>query len=490
MAAPATLDTALRAWAARWGDRPAVLGGAATRTFAALDADADAWAAHLAGRGIGPGSHVALLGANQPDWLAAAFGVWRAGATLVPISTFVTARELGEILAHADARALILQPRMAGRDLTALVGALPSGTAPAHVLPLAAPAPAAPAVSAAAPRATACILYTSGTTGTPKGVMLSHAAILATIAPTAIRGGLAPEDVLLSTLPLFWVAGLVIRALPTLASGSALLLLETFSAAAALAALRTHRPTGLHLRPPQVAQLLAHADFDPLLLTPVHRGGGRVEWFQPYLDAQRTRFITGYGMTETAGYVTALDWRDEAAARAVRIGSPMPGVELRIVDGEVRVRGPGLFSGYYRQPPGSGLDDDGFFRTGDRGRLADGGVFHFDGRSKDLLRVKGINVSPVEVESVLAGHPAVEAAHVVGLPADGLEQEVVALIVSRNAAPLPEAELRALAAAALSHYKRPGRYLSIGRDEVPLGGTSKPQRAALAALAAARLPPG
>jgi len=110
-------------------------------------------------------------------------------------------------------------------------------------------------------------------------------------------------------------------------------------------------------------------------------------------------------------------------------------------------------------------------------------------RSKDLLRVKGINVSPIEVENVLAGHPAVEAAHVVGLPADGLEQEVVALIVSRSGAPLPEADLRALAAASLSHYKRPGRYLSIGPEEVPLGGTAKPQRAALAALAASRLPP-
>lgn len=503
MSAPATLDAALADWARRWPDRPAVIGAGATLSFAALAAAADAWAARLAGAGLGPGRTVALLGANQPAWLAAAFGTWTCGATLAPLSTFATARELGELLADAGADALIVQPRMGQRDLTALLERLPAAARPPQVLELVAhPAAAGPPPGAprAAAEAIACILYTSGTTGTAKGVMLSHRAILATLAPTAARGGLGPGDVLLSTLPLFWVAGLVIRALPTLASGSALLLLETFTAAAALAALRTHRPTALHLRPPQVGELLAHPDFDPALLAAVRRGGGRVEWFAPHLDAERARLITGYGMTEMAGYVTALDWRDPAAVRATGIGTPLPGVELRIVGdderpcaageiGEVRVRGPGLFSGYHRQPPGRGLDADGFFRTGDLGALDGDGTFRFTGRSKDLLRVKGVNVSPTEVETALATHPDVEAAHVVGLPPEALEQEVVALIVTRDDRPLPEVALRAHARETLSTYKRPSRYLRIGRDEVPLGGTSKPQRAALAALATARLDP-
>jgi fatty-acyl-CoA synthase len=385
---------------------------------------------------------------------------------------------------------MIVQPRMGARDLAGLVAELPAALRPRRLLALSSEAPSGGG-RVVSPRAAsesiACILYTSGTTGTPKGVMLSHRAILATVAPTAERGGLAAGDVMLSTLPLFWVAGLVIRALPTLASGAALLTLETFSADAMLAALRAEQPTALHLRPPQVGQLLAHADFDPALLAPVRRGGGRVDWFAPHLDAERVRFVTGYGMTETAGYVTALDWRDPVDVRATRIGTPLPGVELRIVDGEVRVRGPGLFSGYHHQPPGTGLDADGFFRTGDLGRVDTDGTFHFAGRSKDLLRVKGINVSPVEVETVLAAHPAVDSVYVVGLPPDGLEQEIVALIVARGGAPLPEAALRAHAAAALSHYKRPTHYVCIGRDEVPLGGTAKPQRAALAALAADRL---
>lgn len=501
MSAPATLDALLRDWARRWGPRPALIGGDTTLSFAALDAAADAWAASLARAGCRRGARVALLAANQPAWLAAAFGVWRGAATLVPVSTFVTARELGEILAHADVDAILVQPRMGQRDLAAMVEALPDRARPPIMLPLA-PGPederfGHTTETGRDPEAIACVLYTSGTTGQAKGVMLSHRAILATVPPTAARGGLGPDDMVLSTLPLFWVAGLVIRALPTLASGSALLLLETFSAAAAVAALRQHRPTALHLRPPQVGQLLAHSDFDPALLAPIRRGGGRVDWFHGLLDAERTRFITGYGMTETAGYVTALDWRDAAVVRATGIGAPLPGVELRIIaadgtecppgeTGEVRVRCPGLFSGYHRQPPGSGLDAAGFFRTGDLGSVDAAGVFRFTGRTKDLLRVKGINVSPAEVEAVLAAHPAVEAAHVVGLPPDGLEQEVVALVITRADQPLPETELRAHAAAALSAYKRPTRYLRIGRDEVPLGGTSKPQRAALAALAAAR----
>jgi len=204
--------------------------------------------------------------------------------------------------------------------------------------------------------------------------------------------------------------------------------------------------------------------------------------------------ITGYGMTETAGYVTALDWQDPPEVRATQIGRPLPGVELRIVgdagevcapgvEGEVRVRAPGLFSGYYKQPPRTGLDAEGYFRTGDLGCIDADGVFHFSGRSKDLLRVKGINVAPAEVERVLAAHPAVDAVYVVGLPPDGLEQEVVALIVTRAGAALPEGELRVLAARDLSHYKRPTHYIQVRHDDVPLSGTSKPQRAALAALA-------
>jgi fatty-acyl-CoA synthase len=203
-------------------------------------------------------------------------------------------------------------------------------------------------------------------------------------------------------------------------------------------------------------------------------------------------------MTEMAGYVTALDWRDSAEARRAGFGSPLPGVEIRIAGesgrecapgtaGEIRVRGPGLFSGYHKQPPGTGLDGDGFFATGDLGSIDENGTFHFSGRTKDLLRVKGINVSPAEVESVLGAHPAVESAFVVGLPVDGLEQEIVALVVPRDAARFDEAGLRRHAEEALSHYKRPSRYLVIARSEIPLSGTSKPQRAELARLAEKKL---
>jgi fatty-acyl-CoA synthase len=512
------LGSALRNWSTRYGDRRAVLDELGAFSFAALDTAADAWAAALRGGNVGSGASVGVLGGNSPAWLAAAFGVWRAGATLVPISTFVAARELAEILAHADVEVLILQPHLHSHDYVALVDALPAAVRPRRIIPLDTAQPpggrravgAVPASSSAPatndgtqpldPESIACILYTSGTTGRPKGVRLSHRAVLATVGPTSERTGLTCEDSLLSTLPLFWVAGLVIRALPTLAAGCALILIERFTADAALALLRRHRPTALHLRPPQIGALLAHPEFTPSVLSRVHKGGGRAEWFQPYLDPQVTRMITGYGMTETAGYVTALDWRDPTDVRATQIGRPLPGVELRIVDGdghlcaagtdgEVRVRTPALFSGYHKQPSDTGLDADGFFCTGDLGSVDTDGVFRFSGRSKDLLRVKGINVSPVEVETVLAAHPAVDAAYVVGLPADGLEQEIVALIVTRADAALPEAELRALAATELSHYKRPACYLAVGREEIPLSGTSKPQRAALAALAADRLGP-
>jgi acyl-CoA synthetase (AMP-forming)/AMP-acid ligase II len=246
---------------------------------------------------------------------------------------------------------------------------------------------------------------------------------------------------MLSTLPLFWVAGLVIRALPTWATGCALLFVDTFTPEAILATLRRRHPTALHLRPPQVAELLRHPGFDAGLLASVQRGNGRTDWFDGQLPST-ARFITGYGMTEMAGYVTALDWRDDARARRSGMGVPLPGVELRIVDGEgsavptgeigaIRVRGPGMFSGYHKEPQGSGLDAEGWFVTGDLGRVEADGSFRFVGRSKDLLRVKGINVSPVEVEQVLAGHVGVEAVYAVGLPPDGLDQRLVVLVVAR-----------------------------------------------------------
>jgi fatty-acyl-CoA synthase len=499
--AASNLGEILRVLATAYGERPAVIGERDALSFAALDGAADRWATALRRGGYGPGTHVALLAGNGPAWLAAAFGVWRAGATLVPISTFVTARELGEILAHADANLLLVQPRLRSHDYLEALTRLPPLPALREIVVLGDDAPGAyrsaaafvadhaESTAAAVPAdGVACILYTSGTTGQPKGVMLSHRAILATVLPTAKRTGLTETDSLLSTLPLFWVAGLVIRALPTLASGSALILVETFTVDALVAVLRRHRPSALHLRPPQVAQVLHHPHFEPALLANVRRGGGRVEWYAPHLDPQTTSFITGYGMTETAGYVTALDWRDPPEVRRSQLGTPLPGVEVRIAEGnEIRVRGPGLFSGYYKQAAGTGLGRDGFFATGDIGDVDARGGFYFTGRSKDLLRVKGINVSPMEVEAVLASHPAVEAAYVIGVPPDGLEQQLVACVVTKPGKHVVDAELRAVAAEALSHYKRPEHYVFITRGDVALSGTSKPQRAALAGLAAERL---
>lgn len=471
-------------------------------TFAELDRRADAWAARLRADGCGPGAQVGLLAPNSPEWLAAAFGVWRSGATLVPISTFVTARELGEIVNHADVEVLLTARRLRNKDYVAALADVEAprlrktivlGEAPTE---LSAAMPS-PAESSIGPESIACILYTSGTTGRPKGVRLSHRAILATTSPTAERSGLSAEDSLLSTLPLFWVAGLVIRALPTLASGCSLLFVDTYTPESVLEILDQRRPTALHLRPPQVADLLVHSRFRPDLLHKVRRGNGRTDWFGGVLPAS-ARFITGYGMTEMAGYVTALDWRDPEESRRTGMGTTLPGVEIRIVDGEgrrcragdtggIRVRGPGLYSGYHKESAGTGLDDDGWFVTGDLGSIDGDGTFRFAGRTKDLLRVKGINVSPIEVEQVLATHPGVQAAYVVGLPVDGLDQRVVALIVTANGVEGLHESLTALATEQLSHYKRPDTYLFLRLEEVPFGPTSKPQKDQLAAIAASRL---
>lgn len=494
---PALLDRMVE----RYDRRPAVSDLASSLSFRELRDEALRWAHALDAAGVGPGVHVGLLAANSPRWMEIAFGVWTCGATLVPISTFATARELEEIVDHADIQFLILQPTLRAHDYRASLATLSLPSLRRTIL-LADDEVAAflacesthltPPTGAT----TACILYTSGTTGRPKGVMLSHAAILATTLPTAARSGLSDTDSLLSSLPLFWVAGLVIRALPTLTAGCELILLESFSADAAVTALARFQPTALHLRPPQVGQVLEHAAYEPRLLARVRKGNGRTAWFNGQLP-QDALFITGYGMTEMSGYVTAFDWREGTATLATPIGTRLPGVELRIDDGhgrdcapgttgEVVVRGPGMFQGYYKEPSTLGRDANNWFGTGDLGFLDDAGVFHFVGRSKELLRVKGINVSPLEVESILAKAPGVEAVYVVGLPEDSLDQRLVALVIARHDA-LDEAEIRAVAARDLSHYKRPEVYLSVERHEIALGRTSKPQRSQLAALAASKL---
>ncbi|MBI3786197.1 MAG: acyl--CoA ligase [Deltaproteobacteria bacterium] len=492
------LSAFLRRLASKHGDRPAVIGESMALRFSDLDRAASTWARKLEVCGFGRGTHVGLLGGNGPRWLAAAFGVWRAGATLVPISTFVTPRELGETLSHADVAALIVQPRLRSIDFMAALQQLPDQKSLPQILRLddVSTSSDLPTTdrSSVDPDSVACILYTSGTTGRPKGVMLTHRSILSTVEPTAARTGLTDDGVLLSSLPLFWVAGLIIRALPTLACGCALALLETFTVDSAIDMMRRIRPTALHLRPPQVGQILSHPAFTADLLAPVTKGGGRSEWYAPHMSA--ARLITGYGMTEMSGYVTALDWQDSEAARRSELGTLLPGVEARIVaadgtpcdtgrPGQIEVRGPGMFAGYYKEALETGKTTDGWFVTGDIGTVDAAGHFQFSGRSKDLLRIKGINVSPIEVESVLNRHRDVEAAYVVGLPPDGLDQRLVAVLVPKGDH-LDADDVRRHVRAELSHYKQPAEYVVIHRSDVPLSGTSKPQRAVLAEIAMER----
>lgn len=502
-----TLGDLLAVLADLYEERPAVREARGELSFRSLHRAADRWAGALAGADVA-GGQVGLLAANRAEWLAAAFGTWRARATLVPLSTFATAHELAEILAEVDLDVLLVQPRVASRDFLRMLEQIPAAVRPPRIVFLADSAPA-PFQTAQFflrgtnfvrrgpidPESVACILYTSGTSGRPKGVMLSHRGILATVPETARRSGLGPEDSMLSTPPLFWVAGLAIRALPTLAAGCCLHLLETFRPGPAIDVLERHRPTALHLRPPQAALLLDHPRFRPALLENVHRGTGRVEWYAPHLDPRRARFTTGYGMTEMSGYVMSSDWRDEVPPGGEPRARLMPGVEARIVDargcdrptgevGEIRLRGPGMFSGYRNQPAGAGLDEHGFFVSGDLGRLKPDGALEFIGRNKDLLRVKGINVSPLEVESVLAAHPGVETVYVVGLPVRGSDQRLVALVVTRDGRSLPRDGLVRLALQRLSPYKRPEAYFHLRRDQVPLGPTQKPLRDALGSLAA------
>jgi acyl-CoA synthetase (AMP-forming)/AMP-acid ligase II len=213
----------------------------------------------------------------------------------------------------------------------------------------------------------------------------------------------------------------------------------------------------------------------------------------------RHQAIGVYGMSETATFVSAARSTDPETIRTTTFGRPLPGTEIRIVEpesgrvlaagetGEILVRGPTLMVGYYRVPPSATFDAEGFFRTGDLGHLDAAGHLHFTGRLKDIVKTAGVNVAASEVEAALCRHPAVRAAHVVGVPHPTRGENVAAFVVLNPGASATEDELRDACRAALASYKVPRHVLPIDDAELPRTGSGKVEKAALRRLASERI---
>src|SRR5215469_11636263 len=482
--------------------RPAVVQGNTTLTYGQLDAAASQVANGLIDRGIAPGDRVALSCPNVPYFPIVYYGILKAGGTVVPLNILLTEREIAYHLADSGAKAYFcfegtpeLPIGKAGR------AAFDQTDSCEHFVTLTAD-PAAtssdsrsetfaefthrqPGTCRSAPTAetdTAVILYTSGTTGQPKGAELTHSNMVhnALLGPRLF--GTHPHDVHLLTLPLFHSFGQSVQLNGGLARGATLVLLARFSAERALELMVSENVTFFAGVPTMYHALLnceSPAEIAGTLRVAVSGGAAMpVEVMRRFEERFDVPILEGYGLSETSPIATFN--RVDSPRKQGSIGLPVWGVEVDVLTkdgasadtgepGEIVIRGHNVMKGYYGRP--GAIDDDGWFRTGDIGtRDADGYLYVVD-RKKDMIIRGGFNVYPRELEEVLLTHPQVSLAAVVGVPHPSHGEEVKAFVVRTPGAELTEAGLIAWCKQNMAAYKYP-RLVEF-RDSLPMTATGK-----------------
>ncbi|MBE8524619.1 AMP-binding protein [Amycolatopsis sp. H6(2020)] len=481
--------------AATWPEHPAVLETGTGRglTYREADTAAQAQARRLAEAGVTPGDRVGLRLPTSVDFVVAFFGALRAGAVVVPLSPQVPGPELEKLLEHSGAKVVI--QRDAEGDLPDGVSGLTPGGDPdgGGDFP----------DTGSAGEDIAVISYTSGTTGPPRGVMLSHRALLANLEQiSAVEGVLEHDDRVLITIPLFHVYGLGPGLLQATAVGATAVLSERFEAQRTLDDCAGHRVTSITGVPTMYGEFAAlGADELRRGLATVRRMTSGAAPLHPKVltairEATGLDVYEGYGLTECAPVVTST--LVTGYPKPGSVGRPLPGIELRLVDsdgtdqavpldpddvddvfeaegetGLVSIRGANLFSGYW--PDGDhGPDDEGWFRTGDVGYLDTDGDLHLVDRANDLIIVNGFNVFPREVEEVIGQLPEVAEAAVVGVVDERSGEAVKAVVVPAAGAALSEQQVADHCAAHLAGYKVP--HLVEFAESLPHSATGKLRR--------------
>ena len=520
---PETLPALLDAVAARRPADEAFISPRRRATYAELRDDSLAIGRGLAARGVGRGTRVGLLMPNRAEWLATAFGVWRCGGILVPLSTLSRPRELAHCLRTADVALLVAVRGFLRHDYEAMLDEIAPGlgSRPAALFDAALPAlrdvvwvdddPADAVRSLAAPGTAlggewpgaltarvapadpATVTFTSGTTSEPKGAVHVHRALCRAASDVGATLGIDASDRTWGYLPFFFNAGLVAVALATLARGAGVVATEVFEPGEALELLEAERCTVFFGWPHQAEALIQHPRFASTKLALRKGVGANVPWAARLYPPDHHAVAT-WGMTETGPMFTAWPATAPIELRASGHGAPVAGREVRICDpesgepvgvgttGEICVRGPSLFSHYDGLSPRDCFDEHGYFHTGDLGRLDERGTMHFLGRIKDVIKTAGANVAAAEVEATLLRHPAVGAAHVVPVPAGPRGEDVAAFVVPSR--PVEPAALLEHCRTELASYKVP-RHLWLRReDDLPLRGSGKVDKASLRAEAA------
>lgn len=460
--------------------------------------EAERRSAQLAGRllalGAGSGSHVGLLYPNGVSFLLGMLAAARIGAVVVPFPTFATALELRRQLAHSDVQILLAGESYRSHDyrqrLTEALaveldcgGPLFSVHAPQlrRVIFDADADGEAPEILEALEADVdgsdpLCIIYTSGSSGAPKGVIHTHAGLLGHQRNLNDIRRLTAADILFCNSPFFWIGGFAFALLASLLAGSTLLCSNATDPGATLDLIEAEKPTITNGFVSGIAALARHPSLPRRDLTTLRRGNLYPLMAPDARPADPQLRHQMLGMTETGGPVLlSADVTDQPEHRRGSFGRPAPGFEYRIRDGELLVRGRHLMQRYHKRSREECFDADGWFATGDLVRTDADGFYYYQGRRDALIKTAGVNVSPVEVERALAKVTGGAVAHVIGLPDADRGQLVAAVVVAQDA-DLDLASLPELLKPELSAYKIPRRFAAIPAAELPLLTSGKVDR--------------
>jgi long-chain acyl-CoA synthetase len=483
------LGSLLTESAERSPEAPALRLGGAALTYVELDDRSARLASLLREKGLEPGDRVGTMLPNVLEFPVAYYGVLRAGGIVVPMNVLLKRREIAFYLEDSGAKLLLVWHGFAdeARDGAADAGAEMVEVEPASFAALLAEREPAPGLADTAEEDTAVILYTSGTTGKPKGAELTHAN-LARNAEVSSRTTceIAAGDVVFGGLPLFHSFGQTVAMNASLRVGACLTLVPKFDPGEALETIQRDRVTHFYGVPTMFGALLHHPereDYDTSSLRTCITGGASmpVEVLRGFEDAFGCIVLEGYGLSETSP-VSSSNHPDKER-KPGSIGTPIEGVEMRVVNendepveqgevGEIVIRGHNIMKGYWQRPEATEeAMRGGWFHSGDMARTDEDGYFFIVDRKKDLIIRGGYNVYPREVEEVLYEHPKIREAAVVGVPHDEWGEEIGAAVVLHEGEELGPEEVSAYVKERIAAYKYPRVVWFL--DDLPKGPTGK-----------------
>jgi acyl-CoA synthetase (AMP-forming)/AMP-acid ligase II len=483
-----TVGRVLRQQARVRGQHPLLICDDERLSYADADRRSASLARGLITLGAGKGTHVGLLYPNGAAWIVGMLAAARIGAVVIPFSTFATGPEIETQLVDSDTEILLSAASFRAHDYRERLAGV---TAPLlrHVLVDAPPVGAVDAWRLDALEHDVdesdllAIVYTSGSTSAPKGVVHTHFSLLGHQQVLNEVRGLSAEDKLFCNSPFFWIGGIAFAVLATLLAGATLVCSNAVDPADTLDLLEAEKPTMTNGFVAGITHLARHPSLPGRDLSSMRRGNLYPIMAPDVRPADPELRHTMLGMTEAGSVITiSEDESDQPEHRRGSFGKPLPGFDTKVVDGELCIRGPYVMQRYYKRSREECFDADGWFNTGDIVRTDRDGFVYFIGRRGTMIKTAGANVAPAEVERAIAKVTGGGVAHVLALPDVERGQLVAAVVALEDGNEFDETAVRERLKSELSSYKIPKRFAAVPRSEIPVLSSGKVDLAALQKL--------